>query len=222
MAQPLIRAFAAEVLERLPRHDPVVEFGSLQVEPGQDGDLRPLFAGRPFVGTDIRPGPGVDRLEDLRQLNFQDREVGTALCLDTLEHCADPVAAGRELARVTHGVCLVSSVMLFGIHGYPQDFFRFTPEGMGEVLAGFAHRATLGVGDPDIPTWVVGIGSAAPLPDGFSLAALPSLRVAQERWERAEDGVRIGPLRVPPRDLARTLATELPRLVRTRIKGQTL
>ena len=69
----------------------------MQVEPDQPDDLRPLFAGRDFIGTDIREGPGVDRVEDLRALSFADGEVGTALCLDTLEHCADPIAAAREL-----------------------------------------------------------------------------------------------------------------------------
>ena len=44
MAQPLIRSFVAETIAALGAPSPVVEFGSLQVEPGQDGDLRPLFA----------------------------------------------------------------------------------------------------------------------------------------------------------------------------------
>jgi SAM-dependent methyltransferase len=137
VAQPLIRAFVADLASAVELPDPVVEFGSLQVEPGQDGDLRPLFAGRPFTGTDMRTGPGVDRVEDLRALSFADGSIGTALCLDTLEHCEDPVAACRELARVTApgGVCVISSVMLWGIHGYPSDYFRFTPEGLRSLLA---------------------------------------------------------------------------------------
>ena len=45
----------------------------------------------------MREGPGVDRVEDLRALSFRDGSVGTALCLDTLEHCADPPQACREL-----------------------------------------------------------------------------------------------------------------------------
>src|SRR3954447_15552389 len=120
MAQPIIRSFVQEVLAAVPGPDPVVEFGALQVEEHQDGDLRPLFAGRPFTGCDLRPGPGVDRVEDLRALGYGDGTVGTALRLDTLEHCEDPPQACRELARVTApgGVCVVSSVMLFGIHGY--------------------------------------------------------------------------------------------------------
>jgi SAM-dependent methyltransferase len=220
VAQPITRAFVRDLMAVADLPDPVVEFGSLQVEPGQDGDLRPLFAGRPFTGTDMRPGPGVDRVEDLRALSLDDGSVGTAICLDTLEHCEDPPAAGRELARVVApagGVCVVTSVMLFGIHGYPEDYFRFTPAGLRALLAGFDDVWVAGIGDPDIPSVVVGVGARGRAL-GLSLERLPGLAAAQRHWEQARDGVRIGPLRVPPRELARTLARELPRLARERLR----
>jgi SAM-dependent methyltransferase len=220
VAQPITRAFVQDLAAVLDLPDPVVEFGSLQVEPGQDGDLRPLFAGRPFIGTDMRPGPGVDRVEDLRALSLGDGSVGTAICLDTLEHCEDPPAAGRELARVVApdgGVCIVTSVMLFGIHGYPEDYFRFTPAGLRALLAGFDDAWVAGIGDPDIPSVVVGVGARGRRLD-LSLDRLPALAAAQRHWAQARDGVRIGPLRVPPRELARTLARELPRLARERLR----
>src|SRR2546423_570900 len=146
----------------MPLREPIVEFGSMQVEEGQPNDLRPLFDGRTFIGTDFRAGPGVDRIEDLRSLRFADGEVGTALCLDTLEHCADPIAAARELQRVVAddgGVCVLSSVMLIGIHGYPNDYWRFTPEGLRLLLGGFEDVDVAEMGDPASPFWVFGIAS---------------------------------------------------------------
>jgi SAM-dependent methyltransferase len=218
--QPLVRAFVEDALEALAPPDPVVEFGSMQVEAEQDADLRPLFAGRDFTGTDFRAGPGVDRVEDLRALTFADGEVGTALCLDTLEHCEDPVQACRELARVVRpdgGVCVISSVMLFGIHGYPSDYFRFTPEAFRSMLGGFDAAWAFGTHDPDIPREVFGVGvNGRPLE--LSLDRLPRVAAYQRRWEEARDGVRIGPLRVPPRELGRILRAELPRLARARLK----
>ncbi len=68
MAQRLIREFVEELSRAVELPDPIVEFGSMQVEADQDGDLRPLFPGRTFIGTDMREGPGVDRVEDLRSL----------------------------------------------------------------------------------------------------------------------------------------------------------
>lgn len=219
MAQQVIHDFVREVAATLPIAEPVVEFGSLQVEPDQPHDLRPLFAGHEYVGTDMRAGPGVDRVEDLRALSFADGEVGTVLCTDTLEHCEDPVAACRELHRVTApgGLCLITSVMLFGIHGYPNDYFRFTPEGFRSMLAPFDDVWVAGIGDPNIPFQVVGIGAKGTTLD-LSLDSFPSLREAQTGWERAEANVRIGPFRMTLKELAQTLRAELPRAVRERVR----
>lgn len=207
MAQPLIRRFVGELLDRVPAPDPVVEFGALQVEAEQDGDLRPLFAGRRYTGTDMRPGPGVDRVEDLRALSFADGTVGTALCLDTLEHVEDPPQACRELARVAArdgGLCVISSVMLFGIHGYPNDYFRFTPEGFRSLLGGFDAAWVHGVGHPDIPFQVIGVGR-----NGGSLDLraqdFPSLIEAQRRYEEHPGQVRLGVLNHPRREVVRAL-----------------
>ena len=220
MAQPLIRAFVEELAGRLELPDPVVEFGAMQVEAEQDGDLRPLFAGRPYTGTDFRDGPGVDRVEDLRALSFADGSVGTALCLDTLEHCEDPPQACRELARVTSpngGVCVISSVMLFGIHGYPNDYFRFTPEGFRSLLRGFEHVWVRGVGHPDIPMQVIGIGSNG-RPLDFAPDAFETLEAAQRRYEDRTGKVPVGVFNYPPGTLLRAIGREAPRLLREKLR----
>ncbi|MDX6699294.1 MAG: hypothetical protein QOE65_2691 [Solirubrobacteraceae bacterium] len=221
MAQPLIRGFVRDLAARLELPGPIVEFGALQVEAEQEGDLRPLFAGRDFTGCDMRPGPGVDRVEDLRSLSFGDGEVGTALCLDTLEHCADPVAACRELRRVTAagGVCVLSSVLLFGIHGYPDDFFRFTPDGFRSLLRGFDDVWAVGIGDPRNPMQVVGVGGKGRTL-GLSLGALPSLAAAQRDWDEAPGRVAVGPFRMTPRELLGLLVSQGPRVARDRLTGR--
>lgn len=221
MAQRLIREFLAELSAAIDLPGPVVEFGSMQVEADQDGDMRPLFPGRTFIGTDMRPGPGVDRVEDLRALSFADGEVGTAICLDTLEHCEDPPTACRELHRVVAdgGVCVISSVLLFGIHGYPRDYFRFTPDGFRSLLSGFDDVLVVGIGDPDMPVQVIGVGVKNRSLD-LSLDALPSLREAQARWDRSVGGVRFGVFIVPARDVVRSLVRQAPRLVRQRVAAR--
>ena len=218
MAQELIRDFVAELARAVELPDPVVEFGSLRVDASVDNDLRPLFPGRRYIGTDLREGPGVDRVEDLRRLSFADGEIGTALCLDTLEHCEDPLAACREMHRVLRpgGVCVISSVMLFGIHAYPQDFWRFTPDGFRLLLRDFDDRWVAGIGDPQIPTQVVGVGAKGRRLD-LSLERFPSLAATQADWERASGRVRVGPLRLSVRDGARLLARELPRAALERV-----
>jgi SAM-dependent methyltransferase len=221
MAQPLIASFVSDLQRVVDLRDPVYEFGSFITDPASGvGDLRGLFAGRPYTGTDMRDGPGVDRIEDLRALGLEDGSVGTALCLDTLEHCADPPQACRELARVCSpdgGVAVISSVMLFGIHEYPHDYFRFTPDGFRSLLEqGFDDVWVAGLGDPGIPMQVVGVGIRGGTLD-LSLDALPSLAAAQARYDAARGKVRIGPLHLSPGEVGRALARDLRRLARERL-----
>lgn len=221
MSQQLIVDFVAELAGLVELPEPIVEFGSLQVEPDQPNDLRPIFAGRRFIGTDMRPGPGVDRVEDLLALSFSDGDLGTALCLDTLEHCEDPLTACRELHRVLGdgGVCVVSSVMFFPVHGYPSDYWRFTPEGLRTLLSRFDDVWVCGVGHPELPMQVVGLAAKGRSLD-VSDATFATLRRAQESWDRAEGKVRFGPIHVSPKHLARTVALELPRAVAQRASAR--
>jgi SAM-dependent methyltransferase len=218
MAQPLIRRFVQELIGQVELPDPVFEFGALHVKEGQDADLRPLFEGRRFVGTDIREGPGVDRVEDLRSLTLADGEVGTALCLDTLEHCEDPPQACRELARVTApgGVCVISSVMLFGIHAFPNDYFRFTPEGFRSLLSGFDYVWVCGVGHPSIPTQVLGVGAKG-RSLGLRVEGFPSLVRAQRAFDEGRGKVRVGVHNHSPSALLGALWRDAPRLARERL-----
>jgi SAM-dependent methyltransferase len=218
VAHPLLYGVVADLVARIPLCEPIVEFGSMQVETGQPNDLRPLFSGRTFLGTDFRAGPGVDRVEDLRALSFADGEVGTALCLETLEHCADPLAAARELRRVVSpdgGICLITSVMLMGIHGYPDDYWRFTPEGLRVLLEGFDDVDVGSMGSPEAPFWVFGIGARG-RELGVRFVDLPSLAESQAEYERADGKLRLGPFRYTLRQLAGELRGELPRVVRER------
>jgi SAM-dependent methyltransferase len=214
VAQWLITNFLAELGQLIDLPEPIVEFGSLQVEADQANDLRPVFAGKAFIGTDLRPGPGVDRVEDLRSLSFAENEIGTALCIDTLEHCADPLTACRELHRVLRpgGVCAVSSVMLFPVHAYPHDYWRFTPEGLRLLLAPFEYLWVTGVGHPLLPTHVVAVGAKG-RDLGLSDDSFTSLRKLQENWHQAPGRVRFGPVQVSPGELIRAAARDLPRAV---------
>lgn len=139
--------------------EPIYEFGALQV-PGQEeyADLRPLFPGRTYIGTDMRPGTGVDRIMDLHELDLPGASVGTALLIDTLEHVEYPRTALENVHRVlkNDGFLVLSSVMNFPIHDYPHDYWRFTPEGFRSLLKPFSYVFVDSLGKPAFPHSVFG------------------------------------------------------------------
>ena len=156
-----IREFVRVVAETLTIQQPVVEIGAFQVA-GQpyDADLRPLFADADYTGCDIRPGPGVDRIEDVHQLTFASDTLGTVLMLETLEHVTNPLQAMAEVFRVLRpgGLAVISSVMDYPVHEHPADYWRFTPQGFDLLLEGFAPRRVYVQGVPVFPHSLGGVG----------------------------------------------------------------
>jgi len=156
-----IKDYARLVATTLPTPEPVYEFGALQVA-GQEGfaDLRPLFPGKTYVGCDMRPGPGVDRLLDLHALDLPADTAGTILCFDTLEHVEYPHRAVEEMFRVLQpgGLLAITSVMDFHIHDHPHDYWRFTPDAFRSLLRPFTQVQVDWAGREIFPHTVVGLG----------------------------------------------------------------
>lgn len=157
-----VRDFVELAAANLPLQGPVYEFGSLQVQgdPHME-DLRPLFPELDFIGCDMREGPGVDRVLDLHAIDLPPACVGTVVTMDTFEHVEYPRQAIDEILRILteDGILIISSVMKFPIHGYPNDFWRFTPEGFRSLLKPFAESFVGSYGETaEFPQTIVGVG----------------------------------------------------------------
>lgn len=186
----------------LPISEPVYEFGAFRVT-GQEelADLRPLFAGKEYVGADMREGLGVDKVLDLHQIDLPDESVGTVLCLETLEHVEYPHTAMREIHRILKpdGIAVISSAMFFRIHNYPYDYWRFTPEAFRSLLKPFTSAFVGYAGEESFPHTVVGIGFKGNPP------ALSEFEEKYQTWQkrsydskRMRIGKKIRRLLVPP------------------------
>ncbi len=194
--------FAHDVAANFPIAEPLVEIGARAAE-GQESiaDLRSVFNADSHIGCDIQEGPGVDRIEDVHALTFENESVGTVICLETLEHVADPIRAVQEMHRVLRpgGVLAISSVMFFPIHEHPWDYWRFTPEGFERLLAPFDGSVVVAHGYPLLPEGVYGVGVKGPDP-ALGPERLPRTRWLAEHWA---DGfaVDFGPIRCTTREL---------------------
>ena len=134
---PFLNGVARAVAESFDLPGPILEIGSYQVA-GQEeiADLRPLFAGKRYLGVDVRPGPGVDCVADVEDLSQADASVGTVIAMNTFEHVPRFWRGFEEIERVLRpdGVVLVSVPFYFRIHHYPSDYWRFTPQALDTLV----------------------------------------------------------------------------------------
>jgi len=168
--------------------EPIYEFGSFRV-PGQEHlpNVRDYFPGKRFVGCDLRPGPGVEELQDLHALSLPDDSIGTALLFDTVEHVRDPWTAMRELHRCLKpgGMVLMTSVWYFPIHAYPDDYFRFTASGFLTLLEPFDSPVVEMCGLKRLPHTVVGIASKGPMAPDVEAAVRREMTAWKRRGSRS-------------------------------------
>jgi SAM-dependent methyltransferase len=181
--QKSIRDFIEICRDNLPFDSPIYEFGAFTV-PGQETDaVRPLFPDHQYIGCDLRDGHGVDRMLDLHALDLPDNCAGSVLCLDTLEHVKNPQLAISEMFRVLRpgGIAIISSVFDFPIHNYPDDYWRFTPQGLRLLMSDFSPLEIFSYGrTPESPQSVVGVGQKS---GGLDMTAVCRLGREWEKWQ---------------------------------------
>lgn len=116
-----------------PKEGRTLIVGSYVVE-GKE-DRRTLF--KDVVGLDMRKGPGVDYIWDLEEAPptslglFDNIE-----CLSVLEHSRRPWELARNIEGllVPNGTLYVAAPFVWRVHGYPDDYWRFTASGIKELF----------------------------------------------------------------------------------------
>jgi SAM-dependent methyltransferase len=160
------KAFCSTIARVFDCPEPVFEFGSYQVE-GQEGyaNLRGLFPKKAYVGCDMRPGPGVDRVEDVTAITLPDESAGTVLCIETFEHVFEVQKAFEEVFRLLKpgGIFVITSPLNFRIHGYPDDYWRMTPNCLRRRLDSYGARLAGFQGYHAFPHTVMGVGIKPPI-----------------------------------------------------------
>lgn len=105
----------------------VIEVGSYDV----NGSVRSFFRGE-YVGVDMRPGPGVDRVAPASALPFEDGSFDVVVSTEMLEHDRTFWLSLPEMARVLRPeglLILTARATGFPAHDFPCDYWRFSPDG---------------------------------------------------------------------------------------------
>ncbi|MGQ0501816.1 MAG: methyltransferase domain-containing protein [Panacagrimonas sp.] len=90
------------------------------------------------VSVNIDAFPNVDMVADAHNLPFADASFDAVFSVAVLEHVYNPETVAAEMMRVLRpGGVLYSEVpFFFFFHGYPNDFRRYTREGMRRLFGG--------------------------------------------------------------------------------------
>jgi SAM-dependent methyltransferase len=100
---------------------------------------------------DIAISPEVDIQGDLLRLPIKDESLDTIVCTGVLEHVCEPDSAIKEIYRVlkSGGCAFIETPFMQTHHVSPRDYFRWTTDGLRQLLCNFeldAFHVTAGPG----------------------------------------------------------------------------
>jgi hypothetical protein len=152
----------------------VLEAGALDV----NGSVRPfieMMSPASYLATDMRAGPGVDRVCLAEHLPPQSADL--VICTEMLEHAEDWRAAMLGMTRALRPgghLVLTTRSPGFPLHGYPSDHWRFPVETMLDIMQACGLDVLRCVPDPE-QSGVFAVAVQARTPDLSALAGMHAL-----------------------------------------------
>lgn len=91
------------------------------------------------LNLDLSLSNKVDIQADLLNLPIKDKSVDTIVCTGVLEHVSHPSTAIEEIYRTlkNNGKVFLETPFIQTIHAAPDDYSRWTPEGLKKLLRAF-------------------------------------------------------------------------------------
>jgi SAM-dependent methyltransferase len=149
-----------------------------------------------YAGADLFPGTNVRYVCPSEKLSVPDESFDVALSTQMLEHVRDPHASMSEIRRVLRpgGVALVSTHGVWPYHPVPNDYWRWTHEGLAALLedvGGFdlveivPHGGTAAclasLVNYYLAVWSAGKGSLIGRLSGYTVAVVNLLAILTDR-----------------------------------------
>ena len=84
---------------------------------------------------EIEAGDGIDFVGSVENIPFDNNTIDLIVTQEVLEHVRDPFQAIDEISRVLRpgALAYIQIPFTIGFHGCPQDYWRFSHEGMEEL-----------------------------------------------------------------------------------------
>ena len=123
---------------------PILEIGSKNhggdKNHGGTENFRSMFPDVHYVGIDIADGKGVDYVIDLTlpppESILPPKSFGLVISCSVLEHVKKPWMMAEHMSSLLRkgGYLFISVPWVWRYHPYPDDYFRFSPNGVKELF----------------------------------------------------------------------------------------
>jgi len=131
----------------------VLEIGSRRYD---RFNIRDKIINYNYTGYDIIAGTGVDITNrDEIKCGYYD----LIICSSVLEHDVSPKNTMEliKFAMIKNtGIAIITVPFYWWIHNYPNDYRRYTPDGLSLLMKGTVHQC-FGIGNKECPHTVVGL-----------------------------------------------------------------
>jgi SAM-dependent methyltransferase len=138
-----------------------LEIGSRNI----NGTPRGFFTGA-YIGIDMIDGPDVDLVAFADALPFPDASFDCVVCTEMLEHDPTPWLTLPEIARVLRpdGVVILTARGIgYPLHGFPDDYWRFTESSFRHLFELAGLRVVETRLDDPVKPGVLGVACKVPV-----------------------------------------------------------
>lgn len=89
-----------------------------------------------IINVDLFAFKEVDVVSDICDTPFKDSSVDGIICEDVMEHVARAPELLKEMSRILKpgGIAIIKTPFVYPYHSSPNDFFRWTDEGLRHIL----------------------------------------------------------------------------------------
>lgn len=89
-----------------------------------------------YIAFDMFPGANIDVVGDILNSPFKENEFDTIVTNQVLEHIEKPWLMVKEIKRILKagGICIATAPFINPYHPDPEDFFRYTKEGLRSLF----------------------------------------------------------------------------------------
>jgi len=145
------------LLEELRRQLPQVKPGVTLDVGGGRAPYRQMVPHTQYMTLDVDPTKHPDICCDLHHVQWASSYFDTILATEVLEHLYDPRQAVREMFRLLKdgGVCVLSTRFIHPIHGVPNDYYRFTADGLRHLFSDFQDVQVIPLGNRLLSIWLL-------------------------------------------------------------------